>query len=184
MPYYLSHLDISGIDTTLTYLKKNINRINDLHYSLGEQHNKFDTTDLNICLVRLKILNDTLIINELYEAFNDGYKKDYRQLIVHLSRIRTSYSFQQIGNLFLSDLKGVPESRKQYIKEMALASFLAYVKNFPDRSTKWQDTFNLWNMVQYSSVHGKDYAAVEYMEMAKKWYVSNKNNLQLDYDKY
>ncbi len=39
-------------------------------------------------------------------------------------------------------------------------------------------------MVQYSQVHGKDYSTDEYMDMAKRWYTENKDNLVLDFDKY
>ena len=48
-----------------------------------------------------------------------------------------------------------------------------YVKNFPDQSTKQMDVIN-WPKA-YST---------EYLEMAKRWYLENKDRLILDYDKY
>jgi len=185
MPYYLSFLKLEGIDSALIFLKENIDAINYLHFRMYYIPFRFDTTELNICLARLGIINDTLVVNDLKSQLNISRKKDYRWYIENLSRIRTQYSFQVIADLLLSDLDDIiSEDERVFVRQMALAAFLAYVKNFPDRSTKWQDTFDMWTMVMYSKVHGKDYSTNEYMEMAKEWDLNNKTKLILDYDKY
>lgn len=184
-PYYLSFLEIEGIDSTLVFLKENIDAINQLHFSIYNIAYRYDTIDINVCLARLGKMSDTIVIAQINKQFNSHYRKDYRDYFERLSRIRTPLAFQKIGDYLISDLDEIKsEGHRKQVKQMALAAFLAYVKNFPDRSTKWQDTFNLWTMVQYSQVHGKDYSTDEYMDMAKRWYTENKDNLVLDFDKY
>lgn len=184
-PYYLSFLEIEEIDSTLVFLKENIDAINHLHFALYNIVDRFDTLDINVCLARLGKMSDTIVIDQIKEQFKSHYRKEFKEYFEMLSRIRTPYAFQKIGDYLISDLNEIKsEGKRKQIKEMALAAYLAYVQNFPDRSTKWQDTFNLWTMVQYSQVYGKDYSTDEYMEMAMNWYRKNKNNLILDYDKY
>jgi hypothetical protein len=184
-PYYLSFLEIHNIDSTLLFFKKNIDAINQLHYSLYNIHNRYDTLDVNVCLARLMKVSDTLVINQLDDRFNSHYSKNYLVYFERLARIRTPMAFHKIGNFLISDLNDImSDGEQKHVRQMALAVFLAYVKNFPDRSTKWQDTFNLWGMVRLSHLYGKDYATDEYMEMAKRWYMLNKDNLILDMDKY
>ncbi|MBK7788843.1 MAG: hypothetical protein IPJ54_09755 [Saprospiraceae bacterium] len=98
--------------------------------------------------------------------------------------MRTIKSFQKLGELLVSDLNYINSEERTHIKQAVLSSFIAYVKNFPDRSTKWEDTFNIWAIVKFSTSNGKAYATDAYMEMAKKWYIENKDNLVLDMDKY
>ena len=185
-PYYLSFLELEGIDSTLLFLKENIDAFNHLHYKLYNIHLRYDTVELNICLARLGKMSDTLIVNALTSELNNNYKKNYLQYIENLSRIRSQYSFQKIGDLLLSSLEDIiSEEERVFVRQMALAAFLAYVKNFPDRSTKFQDTFvNMLTMVRHSKAQGKDYSTNEYLDRAKKWYLKNKDNLILDYDKY
>ncbi|MBK7788839.1 MAG: hypothetical protein IPJ54_09735 [Saprospiraceae bacterium] len=99
--------------------------------------------------------------------------------------MRTKNSFKKIGDYLISDLNHITSSQdRNSIRQMALSTFIAYVKNFPDRSTKWEDTFNIWAIVKFSRSNSKAYATDAYMEMAKKWYIENKDNLVLDMDKY
>ncbi len=185
VPYYLSFLEIDSIDLTIIFIKENIDAVNHLHFALYNEPFRFDTIDLNVCLARLGKLNDTLVISQLEEKLHLTSKKDYRSYIEHLTQIRSQYAFQKIGNVMLSDLEEIKSDKeRKTIKQMALAAFLVYVENFPDRSTKIQETIYIWGFVEFSSIQGKDYSTDKYMEMAKNWYIKNKGNLILDSDKY
>lgn len=184
-PYYLSFLEIDGIDSTLLLLKQNIDAINHLHFALYNDPFRFDTIDINVCLARIGKLNDTIVIQQIEEKFNSNWRKDYREYFDRLSKIRTTLAFQKIGSFLLSDLSYIKsEEHQKHVRQMALAAFLVYVENFPDQSTKIQETINMWNFVEFSNMQGKDYSTDEYMSMAKNWYRVNKDNLVLDYDKY
>lgn len=155
-PYYMTFLDLPGLDSTLIFLKNNIETINQLHYELYDVPFRFKKTELNVCLARIGIYSDTAVVQELITEMNALYPKNYRWYIENLTKIRTIYSFQRIGEILVSDLGDIETTdEKTFIRQMALAAFLAYVKNFPDRSIKWQDTFNLWVMVENSYFHGK-----------------------------
>lgn len=186
LPYYFSFLEIIKLDSTLLFIKNNIDPINNLHYVLYNEPYKFDTIDINICLARLNKLSDTLVINQIKDSFYEKkYGRNYKKYFERLSQIRTQFAFQKIGEFLISDLMEVKsEDQRRIIKEMALAAFLVYVKNFPDRSTKIQETISLWTFVNFSKIQGKDYSTDEYMAMAKQWYILNKDNLILDMDKY
>ncbi len=183
-PYYLSFMGFEQAESTFIFIKDNLAPINQIHYKLYGIPNQFDTLELNICLSRIGKLNDTLVIKQLEQQLNSGYSKDYIRYIKSLSKIRTIQSFQKLGELLLSDLNEIHLENRIFIKQAALAAFLVYVKNFPDRSLKIQETINIWKFVHFSKVQGKDYSSDEYMEMAKKWYIENKDNLVLDMDKY
>lgn len=184
-PYYLSFLEIDGVDSTLLFLKQNIDAINHLHFALYNDPFRFDTIDINVCLTRLGKLSDTIVIQQIEEKFNSNWRKDYREYFERLSRIRSTLAFQKIGAFLVSDLNNIKsEVHQKHVRQMALAAFLVYVENFPDRSTKIQETINMWNFVEFSNMQGKDYSTDEYMSMAKNWYRANKDNLILDYDKY
>jgi hypothetical protein len=184
-PYYLSFLEIEGMDSTLLFIKENIDAINHLHFALYNDSFRFDTIDINVCLAMLGKLSDTIVVQQIDEKFNANWRKDYREYFERLSRIRTPLAFQKIGAFLVSDLNNIKSKEHQkYVRQMALAVFLVYVENFPDRSTKIQETINMWNFVEFSNMQGKDYSTNEYMDMAKNWYIVNKNNLVLDNDKY
>lgn len=184
-PYYLSFLNIQDIDSTIIFLMNNIDDINHIHYRLNNISKTFDTLDLKVCLARLGKMNDTIVITELDKRLNTSSRYNYYYYFENLTRIRTPYSFQKIGNyLFLDIDKNVYDGDKIRIRQMALSAFIAYVKNFPDRSTKRQDTFILFSLVSNSRGKDPDYSTDEYLEMAKQWYEQNKNNLILDMDKY
>jgi hypothetical protein len=184
-PYYLSFLNIQDIDSTIIFLMNNIDDINHIYYRLNNIPRAFDTLDLKVCLARLGKLNDTLVINELDERLNTSSRYSHLYYFESLSRIRTPFAFQKIGNyLFSEDDRNVYDEDKIRIRQMALSAFIAYVENFPNRSTKRQDTFILWSLVRYSGSEVPNYSKDEYMEMAKQWYMLNKDNLILDMDKY
>ncbi len=186
-PYYLCFLGIDNIELTINFVKENLNAINHLHFVLYNDPYRFDTFEMNVCLARLGKLDDTMVINQLTRHFDstETYQKDYRKYIENLSRIRTPLAFQKIGGILISDLEEIISvDQRTIIKQMALASFLVYVKNFLDRSTKIQETINLWRFVKFSKFQGKDFSTNEYMERAKNWYIENKDNLIIDYDKY
>lgn len=183
-PYYLSHLGFVEADSSILLIKKNINAVNQLHYSMNKEYNRFDTLDLNICLSRLGKYSDSLVIQQIDQRSRSGYSRDYIGFIKSMANVRTIQSFQKIGELLISDLNEIHFEKRKFIKQTALAAFLVYVKNFPDRSLKIQETMNQWTFVQFSKAEGKDYDTDEYMEKAKKWYLANKDNLILDMDKY
>ncbi len=183
-PYYLSYLGFTEVEASIIFLKKNITAINQLHYSLNKEYNRFDTLDLNICLSRLVKYSDSLVIQQIDQRSRLGYSRDYIGFIKSMAKVRTMQSFQKIGELLISDLNEIHFQERKFIKQTALAAFLVYVKNFPDRSLKIQETINQWTFVQFSKAEGKDYYTDEYMEKAKKWYKENKENLILDMDKY
>lgn len=185
-PYYLTFLNLDGIDTTLLFLKENIDAVNRLHYKLYNTHNKFKPIDIDICLARLGILSDTTVISQLDETINSVSfgSRDYKKYIERLAQLRTPYAFQKIGDLIILDLEGGAEIFKTRTRRMALGMFIVYVKNFPDSSLKIQETINVWNFVEFSRVYGKDYSTDEYMKMAQQWFRDNRDNIVLDYDKY
>lgn len=182
-PYYLSFLNVPGIEETLLFAKKNVRHLNALTDSKNLTLIDLDTVEINICLSRLGKMNDTLVVGQIEESslqFKGSVHErlDYKKYISRLSMLRTPYAFDRIG-VIIGD-----ESIDKKERYIALAAFLAYVKNFPDRSTKWQDTFNMWTMVTYSNHHGKDYSTPAYLKMASEWYAINKDNIILDFDKY
>ncbi len=177
-PYYLAFHQIGGIDSTLLFLKENINEINRLHYKLYKTYDdEFDTTEINVCLARLGKLNDTLVCAQLEAQLYNGNRRtryNAAYYVEMLSRIRTPYAFQKIGDLVVADLSHVAnEYTIEYFHTAALDAFRTYVKNFPDQSTKLYDTIKWPNT--YPS---------EYVEMARRWYLEHKDQLILDYDKY
>lgn len=183
-PYYLSHLGFAEVESSILFIKKNLNAVNQLHYSMNKEYNRFDTLDLNICLSRLGKYSDSLVIQQIDQRSRSGYNRDYIGFIKSMANVRTIQSFQKIGELLISDFNKYSSEEIKYIKQAALSSLLVYVKNFPDRSTKFHEISNMWTFVRFSKVWGKDYATDEYMEMAQKWYLENKDNLILDMDKY
>lgn len=183
-PHYLSHLGFAEVESSILFIKKNVNAVNQLHYSLNKEYNRFDTLDLNICLSRLGKYSDSLVIQQIDQRSHSGYNRDYIGFIKSMANVRTILSFQKIGELLISDLNEIHFEKRKFIKQTALAAFLVYVKNFPDRSLKIQETMNQWTFVQFSKAEGKDYDTDEFMEKAKKWYLANKDNLILDMDKY
>ncbi|MBK7788838.1 MAG: hypothetical protein IPN73_08580 [Saprospiraceae bacterium] len=183
-PYYLCYLGFTEVEASIIFLKKNITAVNQLHYSLNKEYHRFDTLDLNICLSRLGKYSDSLVIQQIDQQSRAGYSRDYIGFIKSMAKVRTMQSFQKIGELLISDLYEIHFEERKFIKQTALAAFLVYVKNFPDRSLKIQETINQWTFVQFSKAEGKDYDTDEYMENAKKWYIENKENLLLDMDKY
>ncbi len=184
-PYYLSFLGISPIDSTLLFYKKNFKTINEMHNSLYKKYIDIDTTEINVCLVRLGKLDDTIAIKQIEISQNKRFPNEYLKYFEYLVKMRTKNSFKKIGDYLISDLNHITSSQdRNSIRQMALSTFIAYVKNFPDRSTKWEDTFNIWAIVKFSRSNSKAYATDAYMEMAKKWYIENKDNLVLDMDKY
>ncbi len=177
-PYYLAFLQIGGIDSTLLFLKENIHEINRLHYKLYKTYeDEFDTTEINVCLARLGKLNDTLVCAQLEDQLYNGTRRTHYNAVDYvekLSRIRTPYAFQKIGDLLVADLSQLTSKNTiEDFRTAALDAFRMYVKNFPDQSTKQMDVIN-WPKA-YST---------EYLEMAKRWYLENKDRLILDYDKY
>lgn len=183
-PYYLSHLGFAEVESSILFIKKNVSAVNQLHYSMNKEYNRFDTLDLNICLSRLGKYSDSLVIQQIDQRSRSGYNRDYIGFIKSMANVRTIQSFQKIGELLISDLNEIHFEKRKFIKQPALAAFLVYVKNFPDRSLKIQETINQWTFVQFSKAEGKDYDTDEYIEKAKKWYLANKDNLILDMDKY
>lgn len=179
-PYYLSFLDAKGLNSALFFLKEHIDVINDIRYKMDGVSNRFEEIDVDICLVRIGEINDTLIVDMLEEKFSKRNEINTSAYVSYLSMIRTPYSFRKIGEVLISgDFDSNNNSGK-----IALAAFLIYVSNFPDRSTKSQDVFDKWNIVTYSKMFGKDYNTKQYLAMAKRWFLENSNNLVLDKDKY
>lgn len=184
-PYYLSFLGVSPIDSTLLFVKKNIKTVNEMHNSINHTYIEFDTIDINICLVRLGKLADTTVIKQIEQKKRIKFLHEFLYYFDSLVKMRSQNSFKKIGEYLVSDMNDISDIQdRKSIRQMALSVFLVYVKNFPDRSTKREDTFNIWAIVKYSTLNQKDYATDEYMEMAQKWYLENKDNLILDMDKY
>lgn len=183
-PYYLCYLGFTEVEASIIFLKKNITAVNQLHYSLNKEYHRFDTLDLNICLSRLGKYSDSLVIQQIDQRSHAGYSRHYMSYIQLLSKVRTIQSFQKLGELLVSDLNYINSEERTHIKQAVLSSFLVYVKNFPDKSSKFHETSDMWTFVKFSKVWGKDYSTDEYMEMAQKWYIENKDNLVLDMDKY
>ncbi|HAY70250.1 MAG TPA: hypothetical protein DCX89_00015 [Saprospirales bacterium] len=183
-PYYLSFLNIEGIDSTLLFVKKNIKSINQLRKA-NNYFIEFDTMTINVCLARLGIMNDTVVIDQLKNYYKLQNSRTYLQYFRKLSQIRTKYAFQQIGDVLISDLEHIGSLEwKMDIYRMAISGFITYVLNFPDRSTKFQDNFDEWLKAKRSRGGSKNFSTKEYIEMARNWYIQNKDNLVLDYDKY
>lgn len=185
-PYYIAVLNLKGADKALKFLKDNIDPINELHFNLHGIPFRFDIREIDISLARIGNLSDSTLVDQLYLDLRNQAVPDYKDYIESLSQIRTQYSFKKIGDLLLDSEKDRMGSSKEsgHIQEMALAAFLAYVKNFPDRSTKWQDVFDLWGMVKFLTFQGKDFSTEEYLKLARNWYTKNKANLILDLEKY
>ncbi len=178
---YLTFLEVDSIGSALIYLKENFDCIKQLNSDLGD-YTHFDTLDININLVRLGVLDDTLVVNDVIKKHEGGRRSMYKYLIEKLSKIRTQYAFSKIGEIMLRE--DFPVYEKRRINHLALSSFLVYVKNFPDKVKKRQVVMRRGAIVKYSKKFGKDYSTDEYLEMARDWYRKNKDNLELDYDKF
>lgn len=190
MPYYFSFLELEGVQESLLYLKQNMHCLNSLisaKEGRGYSNLHYDEMEIDVCLARLGVLNDTVLVDDLLsqsgKAGTSTYlktRKNPAYLVEQLSKIRTVYAFQKIGEFLQTDAS----NERNILADAALAAFLAYVKNFPQRSTKIQDISYMWGMVRVSSLYGIDYSTREYMSSAKSWYELHKEGLLLDMEKY
>lgn len=183
-PYYLTFLQVPGIEGALTMLNENIEQVNELHYLISGKRNVFDILDIEVCLARADVKIDREVIDLIKSALAYRQDFDHVKYIKYLSKIRTELAFQEIGSYFTKKLNGLSNKEKAIVRNTALAAFLVYVKNFPNRTTKLQETINMWNLIYYSKFTGIDFSTDAYFDLARKWYQANKHNLEIDIVKY
>jgi hypothetical protein len=141
-----------------------------------------------VCLANLKVLSDTTVVERILkgDVKYNGINRDAERSINYLTMIRTPYAFQALIEHFLLPEDILHTIDDKMVRGRALSAMIMYLDNYPIKVGKWEEWFpDKLAIVEFASAKNlPELTSPQIYEKAKLWYSENKNNLQINMDKF